>query len=81
MKYIKEEVLFNQSFKFPFIYIFTPSINHKNFILTEYVSQNPLRVRAVDVADSLSLIISKGKMMSIKNGIHFIENEVYTPVL
>lgn len=81
MKYTLEEVLFNQSFKYPFMYIFTPSTNYNQFILTEFVSQNPLRVRAVDVADSLSLIISKGKMLSIKNGIHFIENEVYTPIL
>ncbi len=79
MKYTKEEILFNQSFSHPVVYIFSNSINHKQFVLTEFVSKNPLRVRSVDASEDINMIINKGRMYASNVGGNFIDNEIFVP--
>lgn len=81
MNYRKEEDLFNQGFRNPIIYIFSPSKNHKQFVLTEFMSQNPLRVKSIDANENLHIIIDKGKKYSQSNGYSFIDNEIYVPII
>jgi hypothetical protein len=75
-RYSIEEDLFNKPFKQPFLYIFLPHKNHNLYTLTEFVSQNPLRVRSLHASQNLHEIINKGREYSKNNSIFFIDNEI-----
>jgi len=71
----KEEDLFNRAFKQPIVYFFVPNKNEKKYVLTEMVSQNPLRVKSLDMSNDLLNLTKKGKDYAHLNGCVFIENE------
>ena len=77
--YSKEEDLFNKSFWNSVLYIFKPNKFANSFVLTEYVSQNPLRVRALQASENLHDLIKSGKNLATQRSIIFIDNEIYSP--
>ena len=81
MKYTKEEELFNSKFINPLVYIFKSHINNSQFVLTEFLSQNPLRVKSIDSSNDYNSIINKGFLYASKNGYKFIDNEIFVPNL
>lgn len=79
MKYTKEEILFNQYFSSPIIYIYSNNRNIKQYVLTEFISKNPLRVRSIDASEDINMIINKGRMYASNIGGKFIDNEIFIP--
>ncbi len=80
MKYTEEKDLFNKNFPNPVFYIFSPSRVSNQFILTEYVSNNPFRVRSIDSSNDVNVILNKGKSIASQNKTIFIDNEIFVPI-
>lgn len=76
---MKEENLFNMTISNPIVYIFTAGKHHNQYVLTEILSNNPLRVRSLAASPNISDIISAGQKYCKTNGYSFIDNEIYTP--
>lgn len=79
VKYFTEEDLFNRSYGNSVLYVFQPSKNVENFVLTEFVSHNPLRVRALEVFKNYVEVSNRGKMLGMQRSISFLDGEIYSP--
>lgn len=74
MKYTNEEELFNIKFSDPVIYI----LYHNNkYILNNYISHYPLRVYSIEISENIENILEIGKKYSDKEGIKFLNNEIF----